>query len=443
MIVKLLTSYHCGNLVENLLCDARGLMRISLFFVSCSSCSMRRSQKLSVFGPLKAVCEEQISLIQKAGTYKNERVITSPQFSQIRVAQQDRQVLNFCANNYLGLANHPEVMAAAKQTIDTHGFGMASVRFICGTTNLHKELEARMSKFLGTEDTILYPSCFDANAGVFEAVLTEEDAVISDALNHASIIDGVRLCKAERQRYAHLDMKELEECLIKTQNKRIRLIVTDGVFSMDGDVAPLDKIVVLAEKYKANILVDESHATGFMGPGGHGTPSLFGVQDKIDIVNTTFGKALGGASGGCSSGSKEVVALQRQRGRPYLFSNTIAPSVIGGTLKVLDLLTGGAGALKQLNSNTTLFRTEMKKAGFEISGHDSCPIAPVMLYDARVAAEFAERMMSQDIYVIAFSFPVVPREKARIRVQLSAAHSTDDVKRAVNAFVAIKKEMGL
>jgi glycine C-acetyltransferase len=352
-------------------------------------------------------------------------------------------VLNFCANNYLGLANNAEVMTAAKNTIDTHGFGMASVRFICGTTNLHKQLEERVSSFLGTQDTILYPSCFDANAGVFEAVLTEEDAVISDALNHASIIDGIRLCKAERHRYAHMDMKELEEALIKTQNKRIRLIVTDGVFSMDGDVAPLDQIVRLAEKYKANIFVDESHATGFMGPRGAGTPSLFGVQDKIDVINTTFGKALGGASGGCSSGTKAIVDIQRQRGRPYLFSNTIAPSVVGGTLKVLELLANSSSSLTQLQSNTTLFRTEMKKAGFEISGHESCPIAPVMLYDARVAAEFAERMLKQDIYVVAFSFPVVPREKARIRVQLSAAHTTEDVRRAIDAFVTIKKEMNL
>lgn len=389
------------------------------------------------------MCAEQLALIEGAGTYKNERVITSPQQSQISVASSNRKVLNFCANNYMGLANNKAVMDAAKAAIDSHGFGMASVRFICGTTNLHKKLEEEMTKFFGTQDTILYPSCFDANAGVFEALLSEEDAVISDALNHASIIDGIRLCKAERHRYAHLDMVELENCLIKAQSKRVRLIVTDGVFSMDGDVAPLDKIVKLAEKYKANIFVDESHATGFMGPGGKGTPALFGVADKIDIINTTMGKALGGASGGLSTGSKEIVALQRQRGRPYLFSNTIAPNVVGGTLKVLELLSTSTDALKQLQSNTALFRTQMKKAGFEISGHDSCPIAPVMLYDARVAAQFAEKMMSQDIYVIAFSYPVVPKDKARIRVQLSAAHSTEDVQRAVDAFVTIKKEMNL
>eukprot|EP00331_Platyophrya_macrostoma_P035770 CAMPEP_0176442362 /NCGR_PEP_ID=MMETSP0127-20121128/21762_1 /TAXON_ID=938130 /ORGANISM="Platyophrya macrostoma, Strain WH" /LENGTH=405 /DNA_ID=CAMNT_0017827345 /DNA_START=32 /DNA_END=1249 /DNA_ORIENTATION=- len=404
---------------------------------------MRRSTVTLGYGPLRQICAEQLAQIEAAGTYKRERVITSAQQSQISVSTSPRKVLNFCANNYLGLANNPAVMEAAKATIDSNGFGMASVRFICGTTSLHKSLEDTMSKFFGTEDTILYPSCFDANAGVFEALLTEEDAVISDALNHASIIDGIRLCKAERHRYSHLNMAELEESLIKTQNKRVRLIVTDGVFSMDGDVAPLDAIVRLAEKYKANIFVDESHATGFMGPGGKGTPSLFGVADKIDIINTTLGKALGGASGGLSTGSKEIVALQRQRGRPYLFSNTIAPNVVGGTLKVMELLSTSSHALQQLQSNTTLFRTEMKKAGFEISGHESCPIAPVMLYDARVAAQFAERMMSQDIYVIAFSYPVVPKEKARIRVQLSAAHSTEDVQRAVHAFVTIKKEMGL
>ncbi|CUI15245.1 2-amino-3-ketobutyrate coenzyme A ligase, putative [Bodo saltans] len=403
---------------------------------------LRRSPRLAVFGVLSEVCAKQVEDIKSAGTYKNERVITSSQHAKISVST-GKTVLNFCANNYLGLANNAEVMTAAKNTIDTHGFGMASVRFICGTTNLHKKLEEQVSSFLGTQDTILYPSCFDANAGVFEAVLTEEDAVISDALNHASIIDGIRLCKAERHRYAHLDMKELEEALIKTQNKRIRLIATDGVFSMDGDVAPLDQIVRLAEKYKANIFVDESHATGFMGPRGAGTPALFNVQDKIDVINTTFGKALGGASGGCSSGTKAIVDIQRQRGRPYLFSNTIAPSVVGGTLKVLELLGNSSSSLVQLQSNTKLFRTEMKKAGFEITGHESCPIAPVMLYDARVAAEFAERMLQQDIYVVAFSFPVVPREKARIRVQLSAAHTTEDVRRAIDAFVTIKKEMNL
>lgn len=393
---------------------------------------------------MKAILTKELEGIRAAGTYKNERIIVSEQQSSIRVSTSDKPVLNFCANNYLGLANNKRVVAAAKSAMDSHGYGMASVRFICGTTDLHKKLESQLTEFLGTEDTILYPSCFDANAGVFEVLLNDQDVVISDALNHASIIDGIRLCKAERRRYDHLDLAQLEEHLKKTQDKRMRLIVTDGVFSMDGDVARLDKIVALAEKYNANVFVDDSHATGFMGPKGKGTPSLFGVADKIDVLNTTLGKALGGASGGCSSGSKELVALQRQRGRPYLFSNTIAPAAVGGVVEVMNILNGeDNAALAQLQSNTALFRTEMKKAGFEIGGHDCCPIAPVMLYDARVAAQFAEKMMAQDIYVIAFSFPVVPKEKARIRVQLSAAHSTEDVERAIKAFVTIKKEMGL
>ncbi|ESL06430.1 2-amino-3-ketobutyrate coenzyme A ligase [Trypanosoma rangeli SC58] len=392
---------------------------------------------------LRKVAAAQIAAIKEAGTYKSERVITSRQSAMINVESSDKPVLNFCANNYLGLAGSPEVVEAAKAALDTHGYGLASVRFICGTTDIHKQLEDIMTKFLGTEDTILYPSCFDANAGVFEALLNEEDAIISDALNHASIIDGVRLCKAERHRYTHMNMAELETALQKTQDKRIRLIVTDGVFSMDGDVAPLDKIVVLAEKYNANVMVDDSHATGFMGEGGRGTPTLFGVVDKIDIVNTTLGKALGGASGGLSSGSKEIVELQRQKGRPYLFSNTIAPAAVGGSLKVMELLQRSSSAQKRLQENTRLFRTEMKKAGLTLSGHEECPIVPVMLYDARIAGEFASRMMSQGIYVIAFSYPVVPKGQARIRVQLSAAHSTEDVMRAVEAFKAIKKELNM
>ncbi|RNE95764.1 putative 2-amino-3-ketobutyrate coenzyme A ligase [Trypanosoma rangeli] len=392
---------------------------------------------------LRKVAAAQIAATKEAGTYKSERIITSRQSAMINVQASDKPVLNFCANNYLGLAGSPEVVEAAKAALDTHGYGLASVRFICGTTDIHKQLEDTMTKFLGTEDTILYPSCFDANAGVFEALLNEEDAIISDALNHASIIDGVRLCKAERHRYAHMNMAELETALQKTQGKRIRLIVTDGVFSMDGDVAPLDKIVTLAEKYNANIMVDDSHATGFMGEGGRGTPTLFGVVDKIDIVNTTLGKALGGASGGLSSGSKEIVELQRQKGRPYLFSNTIAPAAVGGSLKVMELLQRSSSAQKRLQENTRLFRTEMKKAGLTLSGHEECPIVPVMLYDARIAGEFASRMMSQGIYVIAFSYPVVPKGQARIRVQLSAAHSTEDVMRAVDAFKVIKKELNM
>ncbi|KAF8287172.1 putative 2-amino-3-ketobutyrate coenzyme A ligase [Trypanosoma cruzi] len=392
---------------------------------------------------LRQIAAAQIAAVKEAGTYKGERVITSKQSALIDVQSSTQPLLNFCANNYLGLAGNPEVIQAAKDALETHGYGLASVRFICGTTDIHKKLEDTMTKFLGTEDTILYPSCFDANGGVFEALLNEQDAVISDALNHASIIDGVRLCKAERHRYAHMDMAELETALQKTQGKRIRLIVTDGVFSMDGDVAPLDKIVTLAEKYNANLMVDDSHATGFMGEGGRGTPTLFGVVDKVDILNTTLGKALGGASGGLSSGSKEIVEVQRQKGRPYLFSNTIAPAAVGGSLKVMELLQNSSSAQKKLQENTRLFRTEMKKAGLTLSGHEECPIVPVMLYDARIAGEFASRMMSQGIYVIAFSYPVVPSGQARIRVQLSAAHSTEDVMRAVEAFKTIKKELNV
>ncbi|KAF5222796.1 putative 2-amino-3-ketobutyrate coenzyme A ligase [Trypanosoma cruzi] len=392
---------------------------------------------------LRQIAAAQIAAVKEAGTYKSERVITSKQSALIDVQSSTQPLLNFCANNYLGLAGNPEVIQAAKDALETHGYGLASVRFICGTTDIHKKLEDTMTKFLGTEDTILYPSCFDANGGVFEALLNEQDAIISDALNHASIIDGVRLCKAERHRYAHMDMAELETALQKTQDKRIRLIVTDGVFSMDGDVAPLDKIVALAEKYNANIMVDDSHATGFMGEGGRGTPTLFGVVDKVDILNTTLGKALGGASGGLSSGSKEIVEVQRQKGRPYLFSNTIAPAAVGGSLKVMELLQNSSSAQKKLQENTRLFRTEMKKAGLTLTGHEECPIVPVMLYDARIAGEFASRMMSQGIYVIAFSYPVVPNGKARIRVQLSAAHSTEDVMRAVEAFKTIKKELNV
>lgn len=392
---------------------------------------------------LRKVAAAQIAAAQDAGTYKSERVIKSKQAAFIAVQTATEPVLNFCANNYLGFAANPEVIKAAKDTLDTHGYGLASVRFICGTTDIHKQLEKTMTHFFGTEDTILYPSCFDANAGIFEALLDANDAVISDALNHASIIDGIRLCKAERHRYAHMNMTELEAILQKTQDKRIRLIVTDGVFSMDGDVAPLDKIVALADKYNANLMVDDSHATGFMGEEGRGTPTLFGVADKVDILNTTLGKALGGASGGLSSGCKEIIEVQRQKGRPYLFSNTISPAAVGGTLKVMELLQSSSSARKKLQENTRLFRSEMSKAGFVLSGHDDCPIAPVMLYDARVASEFASRMMSQGIYVIAFSYPVVPKEQARIRVQLSAAHSTSDVMRAVAAFKTIKKELNV
>jgi glycine C-acetyltransferase len=403
----------------------------------------RRSTFFGARDQLKKAAAAALQEIRDAGTFKNERVITSAQSSHITVSTSTAPVLNFCANNYLGLANHKEIISAAKKALDERGFGMGSVRFICGTQDIHKNLEKQITSFLGTQDTILYPSAFDANAGVFEALLNDQDAVISDSLNHASIIDGIRLCKAERYRYQHLDLAELETHLQKTQDKRVRLIVTDGVFSMDGDVAPLDKIVVLAEKYNANIFVDDCHATGFMGPGGRGTPALFGVQDKIDIVNGTLGKAMGGGSGGFSSGCAEIVSLQRNKGRPYLFSNSIPPPIVAGTTAAFQILSSSSDLQKRLQENTTLFRSKMKKAGFNVLGHDSCPIAPILLNDARVAATFAEKMLGQGIYVIAFSFPVVPKGQARIRVQLSASHSTEDVERAVTAFISIKKELGV
>ena len=400
---------------------------------------MRRCIRFLDRSALKAVAAKELEAIAAAGTMKVERVITSPQQSNIGVSTLKTTVLNFCSNNYLGFSNHPEIVEAARESLRTRGFGMSSVRFICGTQDTHKKLEADLSAFLGLEDTILYPSCFDANAGVFEALLTDQDAVISDALNHASIIDGIRLCKAERHRYKHMDMADLEASLQKAEHKRIKLIVTDGVFSMDGDVAPLDKIVVLAEKYGANVFVDDSHATGFMGKGGRGTPTLFGVADKVDIVNSTLGKAMGGASGGFCSGSKEIVMLQRQRGRPYLFSNTMPPCVAAGCSKAIEVLQTQSAALDQLAKNTKVFRTEMAKAGFALHGHESCPIVPVMIGDAKLAADMSDMMLANGIFVIGFSFPVVPKGQARIRVQLSASHSDEDVQKCIAAFIATKK----
>lgn len=334
-------------------------------------------------------------------------------------------MLNFCANNYLGLADHPRVRSAAKKAIDTHGFGMSSVRFICGTQDIHKQLEGKIAKFHKVEDAILYPSAFDANAGFFEAVLTAEDAIISDELNHASIIDGIRLCKAKRYRYKHLDMEDLEKHLKDAEGSRLKVIVTDGVFSMDGDIAPLPKIVELAKKYGAFTFVDECHASGVIGKTGRGTPELFGLEGQIDVINSTLGKALGGGTGGYTAASKEVVDILRQKGRPYLFSNSIAPPVVGASLEVFDMLNEDTSLLDKLKQNTAHFRTEMKKAGFTILGHDECPIAPVFLGDARLAGEFADEMMKENIYVIGFSYPVVPHGKARIRVQLSAAHTPE------------------
>lgn len=389
---------------------------------------------------LRQIIAAQIEEIKNAGTYKRERVITTPQEAVIKVQQSTKPVINFCANNYLGLSNHPDLVKAAKHTLDTHGFGLSSVRFICGTLDIHKELERKLAQFHGTEDTILFPSCFDANGGLFESILTAEDAVISDSLNHASIIDGIRLCKARRLRYQHLDMKDLEKQLQESQDCRLRLIATDGVFSMDGDIAPLDKIVALAQKYNANIFVDECHATGFFGKTGRGTPEYFGVTNEIDIVNSTLGKALGGATGGYTTGRKEVIDILRQKARPYLFSNSVAPSVVGASLAVIDLLTNSTELRDRLMENTSLFRTKMKKAGFKISGNDECPIAPVMLGDARLAAEFADDMLQRGIYVIGFSYPVVPKGEARIRVQLSAAHTKEQVEETVAAFIEVGKK---
>jgi len=390
---------------------------------------------------LRAHLQQELAGIQSAGTFKNERVITSPQSNSIGVTSTSQKVLNFCANNYLGLANHPALVAAAKATLDTHGFGMSSVRFICGTQDIHKELERRIAAFHGTEDAILFPSCFDANGGFFEALFGPEDAVISDALNHASIIDGIRLCKAKRLRYAHLDMAELEKQLQETQSSRFRCIVTDGVFSMDGHIAPLKQICDLADKYNAYVFIDEAHATGFFGKTGRGTPEYCGVEGRIDFINSTLGKAMGGATGGYTAASKEVVSLLRQRARPYLFSNAVAPSVVGASLACFDLLTASTELRDKLEANTIRFRKGMEAAGFDLGGSKDHPIIPVMLGDAKLAGQFAEEMLKRGIYVVGFSYPVVPKGAARIRTQISAAHSTEDIDRAVAAFIEVKKQL--
>ncbi|MFF1277666.1 glycine C-acetyltransferase [Streptomyces marokkonensis] len=394
----------------------------------------------SVRDDLRATLDE----IRAAGLHKPERVIGTPQSATVNVTAGGRpgEVLNFCANNYLGLADHPEVIAAAHEALDRWGYGMASVRFICGTQEVHKELEARLSAFLGQEDTILYSSCFDANGGVFETLLGPEDAVISDALNHASIIDGIRLSKARRFRYANRDMADLERQLKEAAEggARRKLIVTDGVFSMDGYVAPLDEICDLADRHGAMVMVDDSHAVGFVGPGGRGTPELHGVMDRVDIITGTLGKALGGASGGYVAARAEIVALLRQRSRPYLFSNTLAPVIAAASLKVLDLLESADDLRVRLAGNTALFRRRMTEEGFDILPGDHA-IAPVMIGDAARAGRMAELLLERGVYVIGFSYPVVPQGQARIRVQLSAAHSTDDVNRVVDAFVAARAEL--
>jgi glycine C-acetyltransferase len=382
---------------------------------------------------------DTLAEIEQAGLYKRERVITGPQGAEISVST-GKEVLNFCANNYLGLSADPRVIEAAKHTMDSHGYGMSSVRFICGTQDIHKTLEQKISAFLGTEDTILYAAAFDANGGVFEPLFTEQDAIISDELNHASIIDGVRLCKAQRFRYKHDDMSDLEEKLQAAQTLRHRVIVTDGAFSMDGTIARLDEICRLADQYKALVMIDESHCSGFIGKTGRGTHEHHGVMDKIDIITGTLGKALGGASGGFTSGRKEIIDLLRQRSRPYLFSNTLAPAITGASIAVLDLLSGTTALRDKLEQNTRYFREKMTAAGFDIRPGIH-PIVPVMLYDAKLSQDFAAKMLEEGIYVIGFYYPVVPNGKARIRVQLSAAHEREHLDRAIAAFVKVGREL--
>ncbi|MDX1954618.1 MAG: glycine C-acetyltransferase [Chitinophagaceae bacterium] len=381
---------------------------------------------------------KEVNEIREAGLFKTERIITSPQDAEIEVG--GKKVLNFCANNYLGLSSHPKVIEAAHKAIDHRGYGMSSVRFICGTQDIHKELERKISAFLGTEDTILYAAAFDANGGVFEPLFNEEDAIISDALNHASIIDGVRLCKAQRYRYEHNNMDDLEAKLKEAKGCRSRIIVTDGSFSMDGTIAQLDKIVELAEKYDAVIMIDECHSSGFLGKNGRGTHEYRGVMGKIDIITGTLGKALGGASGGFTSGRKEIIEMLRQKSRPYLFSNTLAPSIVGGSIAVLDMLTETTELRDKLESNTRYFREKMTAAGFDIKPGDH-PIVPIMLYDAVLAQTFAARLLEEGIYVIGFFFPVVAKGQARIRVQLSAAHKPEHLDKAIAAFTKIGKEL--
>jgi glycine C-acetyltransferase len=392
-----------------------------------------------MFDSMRSHLVSQLDEIRSAGLEKEERVLMGPQGSVVTVL--DREVLNLCANNYLGLADHPDVVAAAKQALDRWGYGTASVRFICGTQEIHKELEAALTDFLGTEDTILYSSCFDANGGIFEALLDERDAVISDALNHASIIDGIRLCKAKRLRYVNRDMEDLEKQLEDSADARFRMVVTDGVFSMDGYLAPLPEICELAERHDALVMVDDSHAVGFMGEGGRGTHEHHGVMGRIDAISGTLGKALGGASGGYVSGRKELVAMLRQRSRPYLFSNSVAPPIAAASVKVLELIRSAGELRRRLRDNTAFFRKEMTAAGFDILPGDH-PIVPVMVGDATVAARMAQVMLEKGVYVVSFSYPVVPQGKARIRTQVSAAHSEADLQRAVTAFVETRQEIG-
>lgn len=396
-----------------------------------------------MYGKIKHHLQQEIQDIKDAGLYKTERIITSSQDAVIKISTGE-EVINFCANNYLGLSNNPEVIQAAKDTLDSHGFGMSSVRFICGTQDIHKKLEEKIAEFYKSEDTILYAAAFDANGGVFEPLLTKEDAIISDSLNHASIIDGVRLCKAARYRYENNNMEALEEQLIEASknNHRFKIIVTDGVFSMDGIVAKLDEICDLADKYDALVMIDECHAAGFIGATGRGTLELKNVMNRIDIITGTLGKALGGAMGGYTTGKKEIIEILRQRSRPYLFSNSLAPAIVGASLKVFDLLSNDTSLRDKLEWNTNYFRSEMEKAGFDLVGADAA-IVPVMLYDAKLSQVMADKLLDEGIYVIGFFYPVVPKGKARIRVQLSAAHTKEHLDKSIGAFVKIGKELGV
>jgi glycine C-acetyltransferase len=411
-------------------CSQSGQAAISLH----SLCYIR-AMFAKVADQINATLED----IKAQGLYKTERVITGPQNAEIPIAD-GRRVINLCANNYLGLADHPALIAAAKEALDTHGFGMASVRFICGTQDIHKELEGALTRFLGTEDTILYPSCFDANGGLFETLLGEDDAVISDELNHASIIDGIRLCKAQRYRYKNCDMADLEKQLQAAKNARFRLIATDGVFSMDGFIANLKGICDLAEKYDAMVMVDDAHAAGFIGKTGRGTPEYCGVQGRVDVITGTLGKALGGASGGYTSGRKEIVALLRQRSRPYLFSNSVAPPIVAASLKALELLTSSTELRDRLEENTKYFRAALTERGLTIKP-GTHPIVPIMLGDAALSQKFAARMLEKGVYVIGFFYPVVPHGTARVRTQVSAAHTREELEHAVNAFAETQKEL--
>ena len=392
-----------------------------------------------MYGAIKQFLSEELKTIEQNGLLKRERVITSPQGSKVQVSTGENVVI-MCANNYLGLSSNKEVIQSAKDALDTHGFGMSSVRFICGTQDIHKTLESKIAQFYGTEDTILYAAAFDANGGVFEPLFTEEDAIISDELNHASIIDGIRLCKAKRYRYKHSDMEDLEQQLIKAKEQRFRIIVTDGVFSMDGDIAKLDKICDLADKYDALVMTDECHSAGFIGKTGRGVPEYCNVMGRVDIITGTLGKALGGAMGGYTTGKKEIIEMLRQKSRPYLFSNSLAPSIIGASIKVFDLLSSSTELRDKLESNTKYFKEKIIGAGFDVKAGDS-PIVPIMLYDAALSQEFANKLLEEGVYAIGFFYPVVPKEKARIRTQISAAHTKEDLDKAIAAFIKVGKEL--